>query len=774
MSPIALSPASSSPHSALTESLVELQTAIDGYEANPTAANRRALRDARRSTVGRFAALQKITPHSAIVRAYLDTVQRVLVNGGLDEPLTDTDRSELAASEGQGWQGVVAAMLLTPAWRWQQAPLLSRVPDWLWEDYAEWLFAVPNPFLTSADANAYASHLNRHVDELARWTDRNIGSASVRAAADVYARRSSLLAVRIPGLAVRALAENRGRILTRLFARNNLPFEPMLQSRVGRRLRVGFIARDWEASAETFAALARFEHLPTDRFEVVLFSTREVDSGFAGYCRTRAADVRVLPEKTADAVTTLQDNQLDVAVFATDMEVASDDFGRLALHRVAALQVALRDDRFTTGLPEIDLLPVAKAAGAEAEQFSERVGLLSGPLFGYALHRGSEAGLAYSRADLGFGPDAFIFVVVLPANLGVLDQVDVWTKLLAHVPRARLVVHILPGSGAQAAYAVERFTDVLRDSLARHGVAEDAVSILAPDLVTIAETRAIVRLGHALLAQPGTMAWTAEALSAGIPVLSADPLTTELLAEERLDSLAATRDEEMLAMAVALATDEARSSALQAQLAGVVESGFAFLDSKATSDAFGALLEAAFDSLEVGGHAAFRREKAPVSSTMVDNVESVLQQADSALERGDVAAAASAARLALDTDPRHVGVRAVQGRVLLAQGQGDAAAEYLLAAVQQRVDDPELWITLAKAFHQAGKHNNAVQALESALRLDPRRVEAWQLLRRLARDAGHAELGAQADEILRELGASFSDEARSQFENLDLSSLFGR
>ncbi len=729
----------------LLEKLAALRSNLVTCEATLQLADALRLAELRRGVADVIAATDRRQAGAAWVQEALTCVRAAATAGILDLPLDDDDRDRLAAWEKRGWPGTIASMLLTAAWRWSSAPGLGQVPDWMWGDYAEWLFAAPNPLITAEDCAIYSAHLGRHADELARWAEKNIGSTPVRAAADAFARLEPLRPLRFAPANARPAAEARARILTRVHGRKAPRYDAIPLPRAGRPLRVGFVARSWDNDSDTAAALACFEQAPADRMEAILFSSTEPASAFGAYCRERAKEFHLFSPDIGATVTLLREANLDVVVFVGDVS-GSDAFSILPLFRVSTVQGLLADSLISSGAPGCDLrLGGGALRGSDAAFHTERLCVLPPGATAYALRRGVDTELAYAREDLGFTPDAVIVVAVLPGTHGVADSLQLFASILNGAPAARLVLHVLPDAKLPNP-GLERFCAVVETAFAQAGVAAERVSILAPSEASCDETRAIVRLADIYMATPGACRWSAEALSVGIPIVACTAPETEWLEEEGLMRGNSSGSDDYVRRAVALVQSAEERAGISEHLKNGASSGLACADVLSAADGFLGVIEDAYDVLESQGVAAFRRGRTVVE---VEAVTQLIAAAESALGAGDPVRAADQARRALAQFPRNAKVRALLGRALLAEGRAGQASRYLLAAVAQTSDDAGLWFDLATAFRDDGQKGAATQALENALRLDPKRAEGWLMLIELAEGVDANELARDAYHALK-------------------------
>ncbi|MET0262464.1 MAG: hypothetical protein ABW223_06175, partial [Rariglobus sp.] len=101
--------------------------------------------------------------------------------------------------------------------------------------------------------------------------------------------------------------------------------------------------------------------------------------------------------------------------------------------------------------------------------------------------------------------------------------------------------------------------------------------------------------------------------------------------------------------------------------------------------------------------------------------------------------------------PHDLTTRHHQGKDLLAFGRADRAVVYLLAAIEDPHADAAVWHDLALALHANNQPADAIQALETSVRLDANRLDAWLLLADWATDFGHTELVNEITEVVSEL-----------------------
>ncbi|MCU0793103.1 MAG: glycosyltransferase [Opitutaceae bacterium] len=650
-------------------------------------------------------------------------LSRLAASGLQDAPWSPADSSFAASLDLARWPGLVARIVIGPAARDRAAPRFANVPDEWWSAFAEWAFQAPQGFVVAGEAEAYARHYLPLLEELAGWIERNPGSATVRGAAQAYLRVSNQIPLYFSAGPLRAHAAARGRILTRLLGVRGDTFEGFALPREGRRLRVGFVNRHFGPQTETYTTLPSFECLDPERFEVLLFACRSDHTTLEQHCRARAASFEVLPADVPGQLAALRAAGLDVVVWGTNLTAVTNEITRLALHRVAPLQVVNNSSCITSGLPECDLYVSGDLTELEEApaHFTERLGLLPGPTHAFNYQADHQPpSRTWTRAELGIPDEAFVFVSAANYFKVIPEMREAWARLLAAVPGSRLLLHPFNPNWSSA-YPIQRFRAEFDSVLDCHRVERERLIVSTYKLPSRSDVGALLAVGDLCLdtAPFGGVNSLIDPLEHGLPVVAWEGRTMRarmgaaLLRSLGLTCCIATDAESYHALAVRLASNPAARAALADHIRSSMALTPIFLDSLAASDAFGALIETAYDEIASIGHRAFRETPAPLRARV------------------------PAALTILD--------RRAEAARLLASGRSGRACELLLAALQQAPEaDASLWLEVARALRADSRHNEALQALEAALRFDEHLVEGWALLAEIAESQGNHDLATEA------------------------------
>ncbi|MBI5380983.1 MAG: hypothetical protein HZA31_03705 [Opitutae bacterium] len=82
--------------------------------------------------VAAISARKKESPESTEA---IELVHLFAGSGVLDYPVETEDLALVEKYRTGGWPGLLACMLLVPAWQWSGAPRFDDVPTWLWPIY---------------------------------------------------------------------------------------------------------------------------------------------------------------------------------------------------------------------------------------------------------------------------------------------------------------------------------------------------------------------------------------------------------------------------------------------------------------------------------------------------------------------------------------------------------------------------------------------------------------------------------------------------------------
>lgn len=664
----------------------------------------------------------------------------------------------------QGAGAVIARMLLTPAWRSPLTPLLNQVPDVLWGEYAAWLFAAPQVFLGDGDADRYCDHVLRHLEELARWVERNLGSPAVRAAMQSYLSAIRPLTLSVTSSSLKRHAELHGRILAAAGGSRRAPLLKT-RARVDRKLRVAFVGSHPAALPDIYRTLdsIRFE-VSAHVLEGAAAESEGTDVAISAilsllHSGNRNQKCRQLPPTLVAQMNELGELGADVIVYCEDLALSTSALSQLAAQRLAPLQIAIAPVSITTGLASIDLLVAGESAvGAKlTDQFCERLALVPGS--GHLFQEPSEAPVpapAAARAALALPVEACVLMTAARLVEITPAKMNLWAEILQRIPSAVLVIQLLQAETVPAG-AIEALGADWDARLQAAGVPAERGLILAAPIGSIAELQSVVAAADLYLdaCTFGEPDLAHVPLALGVPVVAREgaalrsSLTAGLLRSLGLDAGVARNEAEFIALVGRLAAGSAERHEMATRQRAALAGNPLCRDQLAAAEMLGFVLAEAYDDLHALGTRKFRVARPIVLSAggPVDGAET-LRLGGEALAAGDPVAALRNAHAVLRAAPAHGPARWLAGRAYLAGDEFAHAVEYLLAAVQT-LDDGAVWFDLAVALQRNQQPKEALQALETSLRHDGSRADSWVMLIDLAKAVGATEVVQEALAALR-------------------------
>jgi predicted O-linked N-acetylglucosamine transferase (SPINDLY family) len=363
-----------------------------------------------------------------------------------------------------------------------------------------------------------------------------------------------------------------------------------------------------------------------------------------------------------------------------------------------------------------------------------------------------------TRAALGIPDDATLFVTAANYYKIIPEMQQAWAELLVSTPGSRLLVHPFNPNWSST-YPIKRFRAEFDRVLAEHGVDRERLVVSTARFPSRADVKTLISLGQIYLDTfPfGGVNSLVDPLESGVvPVVwegetFRSRMGAALLRTLGLEELIAKDLSSYLAITQKLAADPAWRAEVREKIKTTMARAPLFLDTLAASDAFGSLMEIAFDELVLAGPEAFRADRTPLTAEQVGDASSALAAATYLYEANIEGEAVSQARRVLASQPASPEARHLLGAALLRQDRPEAAVQYLLAAVQHAEGSAAIWHDLAIALRRSGRAAESMQALQTCLQIDPSAVDTWLMIGDWALEARDAEKVSAISDALREI-----------------------
>jgi FkbM family methyltransferase len=615
-----------------------LAAAADDFAKTSDAARLARLRDLRGEAARALLALDRpLEPGlyeslSAIAAACLRSGVRAFPRTASDEDLFARAQNALtsAPDDKVAAPALAAVLLAWHAFELPALPQLAAVPNGLRPSWLSLLLEMPPAFANRGDGERFAHYLQRLCD--------NIGQ-HLRTTADpvedvLAAFFGSALFIQsyFNELNLRGVMRARGAIIEDLVTRCGGVLDQLrVAAPCADRPRIGFVSLFLGDGTETTALAAHMERLDRTRFDVRLYSVGAPTGNVGALCRAAAETYVQLPANVFAAVARLRNENLDMAVFCTNLTVGPHELTRVAAHRVARIQATTIASPVTTGLRNIDVM----LSGALNEtidspgHYTEHLALLPGALncypFNYMLE-GLESPGRVARSTHGIPDDAVVFLSTSNFYKIVPELSEQWFRILAQVPGSYLV--LMPfNPNWSANYPLISFHERLREQAAAAGVGTERLR-LHPPVPTIAHLHRVMEIADVYLdAFPFSGACSLyDALHVGLPIVARGGAvcrsrhSTAILEEAGLGDWAVYDAASYVDRAVALGRDAARRSAERARVAHARAAGLKLIDTAG----FAAKLMPVLDSLFADWNERVEALHAPAPAAQAQRVAALV------------------------------------------------------------------------------------------------------------------------------------------------------
>ena len=488
-------------------------------------------------------------------------------------PEQDATFAECRRRLGQGWgddagyvYGLAALALCWHGYELVALQPLRQELGWAEPIWLHYLLTSPPAFREPGQAETFAATIEPLMEQIEERLERATpetrpGLVSAFVSADI------MVPAYFNELNMRPAMLARARAVEKLMQLEGARLDQLVVRSPGRRRpRIGFIAIAVQDRTESVFLLAHMEHLGRQGFDVRLYCRKDPEGRIGILCRNAAAHYARLPESILASTAYLRAEDLDIAVFASNLTAPVNAPVMYAAQRIARIQVTGTWSPLTSGLRQIDAMlsgEYGEPAGAEA-QYSEELIRLPGGHACFPFERmleGERAATTPSRAELGIPEEATVFVSAAFGGKILPELSRAWTRIISEVPDSYLV--LLPFNPNWS----RRFDS---QALLRRLAAEWEMAGLTPDRLRILSPVPTVADLHLVLGQcdiyldsfPYTGACSIfDPVAVGLPIVARAGETCRsrqsytMLREIGLEDSVATTEHAYIARAVRLGTD---------------------------------------------------------------------------------------------------------------------------------------------------------------------------------------------------------------------------
>ncbi|MGB8166412.1 MAG: hypothetical protein WCF18_02905 [Chthoniobacteraceae bacterium] len=554
-------------------------------------------------------------------------LQRLLLNSDLRSAPLEARDQELVAVALKGLQDAdparpevgtfLAAMLFLEPHELPQIIDFARLPGWLLDDYAGYMMTPMHLFRYPGEAEAYGRHMQRWVDYLHAGILGNPTNELWKRIGSLVELKLNLIAIYFNELNLRELYRKRAQIFEFVLATSGHWVDWVPPARPARpKIRVGVLAAYFVPTTETFATLPVYEHLDRSRFEIVLFACQVGNTALERHCMSRADHFVQLPEGMQNQVNTIRQTDLDMILVATNVTALTNAVTRLAIHRLARVQVALVPSCTTSGMRHMDCYlsgRLSEPAEKAQEHYTERLFMVDGPAhcYDFATEKLPPPTQLPTRETLGIPAEAVVFISGANFYKLIPEVQDVWMRILAATPGSRLILYPFNPNWSDK-YPVAKFLTRFKAAAREHQIAEERIIVLAP-APNRADVLARLKLADIYLDSFPFSGATSllDPFEAGLPSVAMDGTSFRalvgpaLLRTMGLEELIAANPQDYIEIACRLATDSQRRGRLRDQTEAAMRAVPKFLDARWYGGEVTKVLTAMWNEKSVGLSRAF-------------------------------------------------------------------------------------------------------------------------------------------------------------------------
>ncbi len=541
--------------------------------------------------------------------------QLLLDSGIKHETLTAEEQSfvrELCSTLSLGGeliyrlQYLLAAMLYREAYQLPLSYQNAAIPQWFFDGFLKFLFQSPTYFQEAGEVAGYAQYLQRLIEYVAE----NIASF---AATEIWRYLAQFIA---ENLSLKSLYLSEGNLLDVWKLRDNIieyhlrnigckidfNFEQTAPERS--QIKMGILLDQICAEPETFAAMASFEYLDRNKFEIIVYNFYPLPQDSLGkYFESRVDKVVHLSADLLSQVEEIRSHNLDILLLGTNTTDTPKPSTLLSLHRLGRLQIAAtlsipvttrarNIDRFLTG----NLISPPDAPPEHREKLITLEG--SGVCFSYPV-TSEKATVQPTRTSWGATEQSVIFMSGVTAFKIIPELRATWTKIIASTPNSILVLY--PFHSRREKFPMMPFYHQMRSLFAEFGIDKQRLVMLKA-LPTAADYQECLKLADIYLdSYPDSDAASLVApLLAGLPVVVRAGKTgrsrqcAAVIAELQLPELVANSENGYVEISKALGSNPELRRHYRDRVQSQMATNPKLLDSRAYSFKLGTLLEEIF------------------------------------------------------------------------------------------------------------------------------------------------------------------------------------
>ncbi len=335
-----------------------------------------------------------------LYKGYAGKAFHLISRAGLYNMPRTADEDQLLSRVFQKWQmlkapscGILLAiMLMCPPYQLPVPALFSQLPPWLRTAYARYLLTRPAVFHQPGEADRYADFLTTVITLFRNSLLSAEPFPEASEIADIFIKESDFTQIYFNEKNLSKVFRCRAEIAESLALAQKLPLSHIFPiSRPEQKPKIGILAFALDAQAETLLLLSYLDHLSKEYCAVTIYTLKETGHRLEAHCKSCADRMICLSDSDDDLrkAQQIREDALDIMLIGSNVTATFDSFTRLAMFRLAKIQVIVENSPLSSGLTHSDYYLSSEYADpdpAVQEYYSEKLYRVPGTMGYYEYH----------------------------------------------------------------------------------------------------------------------------------------------------------------------------------------------------------------------------------------------------------------------------------------------------------------------------------------------------------------------------------------------------
>jgi predicted O-linked N-acetylglucosamine transferase (SPINDLY family)/GT2 family glycosyltransferase len=471
--------------------LTVLPNLIHHYHHTPTETITNLLRHLRQLIAEQWMKISTVNVQSAY-QGELGKVHQLLRKSDLQiEPLTAEEQILVKSVHQQLKQGIksplgIQSLLVMMLFYFPHQLEINykniAIPQYLFNDFVDFLISPISLFSQIGEAKQYLDY----YQELLQYITSHLSSSAGgiwKTVASVYTQSNPTSFLKNYDCNLKKVLVNRAKIVE--FYLENKRFSTsknLKKTSDNSRIRLGILIDKLTYSWQTFSIIPILKNLDLAHFEIMLYYFGIENDILGQWCINQEVHLQRLPETLTQQAQQLQDDALDILWFASDLTPTVNKTYKLALHRLAPIQITSTTSPFTSGIHSIDFYlagSLTLAFPSPQSHYQEQLIPLSGSGLCWSYPRlPSKASVTINRQQWGISAETTLFLTATSLTSILPELRQTWAQILTAVEESILV--ICPTETYPSNFPTNLWIKQMRSQLTKHSVDPKRLVVLEP------------------------------------------------------------------------------------------------------------------------------------------------------------------------------------------------------------------------------------------------------------------------------------------------------